>query len=89
MLVSSLFHIYRQTVKQITLTSTGFGGIYGLGIYNNKNSKKTVAETVGKYAIIGTLCGIGYPISISIYTSQIVKECIRNPHYPSTDAPIL
>ena len=89
MFFSSVLHIYRQSVKQATIASSSIGVMYGIGLYNNKNPKKTLTETIGKYAGLGALCGIVYPISISFYTVQMIKECIRNPYSPSTDAAIL
>ena len=78
----TLFNFYRQTVKPITIMTTTTGGLYGYSATKEQSK-------VMKYARVGLLCGVFYPVSLSLYTVELVKECIRNPYYPSTDVPIL
>lgn len=79
--------IYKQTVKNVTATTTSIGGLYGMTICNNKN--KYELNTVSKCMGIGAICGLAYPISISLYSYCIVDKFIKNPYSPSTDIPIL
>jgi hypothetical protein len=87
MYVKIFTSFYKQTVKNITFTTSGFGGIYGLAMCNEKKDNKiyTLSKCIGT----GAICGLAYPISISVYFYCIVNKCISNPISPSSDTPIL
>ncbi len=84
-----LANIYKQTVRPVTLWTTSIGVLYGYCIENKKSHNNSTIANISKYGCLGAVCGVAYPVSISYYTLNIVRECIRNPYTPSTDAPIL